>query len=100
MMYDNGRGRWSKPTALFYSSLGIFNFNWYCISSPPHIPRPPEVGLESGGLMWMAVSAAIILYNKNTVSIILLCWELIADINSWYRYCVKYWYDTMQYAVQ
>jgi hypothetical protein len=29
-----------------YSGVGIFNFNWYYLCSPPQIPRGPAVHLE------------------------------------------------------
>ena len=35
----------------FYSGVGIFNFNWYYLSSPPQILRIPVVELETRGLM-------------------------------------------------
>ena len=40
----------------FYSGVGIFNFNWYYLSSPPQIPRRRGVDLELGGLTWYDVA--------------------------------------------
>ena len=34
----------------FYSGVGIFN--WYYLSSPPQIPRPPVVHLGTRGLIY------------------------------------------------
>jgi hypothetical protein len=51
----------------FYSGVGIFN--WYCLSLPPQVLRFPVVGLglESGGLIWLAIYYAYIIgYKRRT----------------------------------
>ena len=55
-----------------YSSVGIFNFNWYCLSSPPQILLLPGVDLERKGLVKYYIMYSP-QYNSGNYSTVLYC---------------------------